>query len=122
MPFTGSCHCGAIRYSVDEDAPTEAMECNCSVCRRRGSLHHFTAADKFTLETSRDALTTYRWSTENLGLHFCKTCGCAPFAEGESPKGPMVEINLRCADGIDLDGLKINKFDGAHKVPGPDAR
>ena len=122
MPLTGSCHCGAIRYRVEEDAPTEAMECKCSICRRRGALHHFTAADKFTLETSRDALTTYRWNTENLGLHFCKTCGCAPFAEGESPKGPMVEINLRCADGIDLDGLKINKFDGAHKMPGPTER
>jgi hypothetical protein len=119
MPFKGSCHCGAIRYMVDEDAPTKAMECNCSICRRRGALHHFTAADNFTLETSRDALRTYRWNTGNLALHFCKTCGCAPFAEGQSPNGPMVAINLRCADDIDLDGLTIEKFDGAHKVPGP---
>ena len=29
MPFAGSCHCGAIRYTVAEDAPTEAMACNC---------------------------------------------------------------------------------------------
>jgi len=31
----------------------------------------------------------------------------------------MVEINLRCAEDIDLDSLKINQFDGAHKIPGP---
>lgn len=122
MPFTGSCHCGAIRYRVDEDAPTEAMECNCSICRRRAALHHFTTPDKFTLETSRDALSTYRWNTGNIGFHFCKTCGCAPFAEGQGPNGPMVEINLRCADGIDPDSLKITKFDGAHQMPGPDSR
>ena len=119
MPLTGSCHCGAIRYSVDEEAPTRAMECNCSICRRRAPLHHFTTPDKFALTTSRDAVSTYRWNTGNIGFHFCATCGCAPFAEGVGPNGPMVEINLRCADDIDLDSLTIETFDGAHKVPGP---
>lgn len=119
MPFRGSCHFDAIRYTVDEDVPTKAMECNCSICRRRAPLHYFTSPDKFTLETSRDAILTYRWNTRNIGWHFCKTCGCAPFAEGQGPNGPMVEINLRCAEGIDLDSLEIEKFDGAHKMPGP---
>jgi hypothetical protein len=119
MPFTGSCHCGLVAYEVAEDAPTEAMACNCSICRRRGALHHFTTPDKFDLKTSRDALTTYKWNKQNLALHFCKECGCAPFAEGQGPNGPMVEINLRCAEDVDLDSLKINKFDGAHKIPGP---
>jgi hypothetical protein len=31
----------------------------------------------------------------------------------------MVEINLRCAEGVDLDALEITMFDGAHKIPGP---
>jgi hypothetical protein len=119
MPFTGSCHCGLVAYEVAEEPPTEAMECNCSICRRRAALHHFTTPDKFDLKTSRDALTTYKWNKQNLALHFCKECGCAPFAEGQGPNGPMVEINLRCAEDIDLDSLKINKFDGAHKIPGP---
>jgi hypothetical protein len=119
MPFTGSCHCGAIAYSVDENPPTSAMACNCSICRRRGALHHFTSPDKFTLETPRDGIGTYRWNTDNLGLHFCQTCGCAPFAEGKGPNGPMVEINLRCAEGVDVDALEIVAFDGAHKLPGP---
>lgn len=119
MPFTGSCHCGAVAYRVDEDAPTKAMDCNCSICRRRGALHHFTTADKFTLATARDALLTYSWNKQAIRYHFCKTCGCAPFAEGDSPNGPMVEINLRCVDGIDLDAIEIDKFDGAHLMPGP---
>ena len=120
MPFQGSCHCGKVAYAVDEDAPAAAMECNCSICRRRGALHHFTTPDKFTLQTSRDDLTTYRWNTGNIAYQFCSHCGCAPFAEGQGPNGPMVEINLRCADGIDLEALTIEKFDGAHKVPGPE--
>ena len=121
MAFSGSCHCGAVRYSVDEDAPTKAMACNCSICRRRGALHHFTTPDKFTLETPRGALATYQWNKRIIRFHFCATCGCAPFAEGDGPNGPMVEINLRCADGIDLDALDITPFDGAHKLPGPSA-
>jgi len=120
MPFTGSCHCGAISYRVDEDAPAKAMACNCSICRRRGALHHFTTPDKFTLETPRDSIESYRWNKNNIGFHFCTTCGCAPFAEGTGPNGPMVEINLRCAEDIDLDSLEITPFDGAHKLPGPE--
>jgi hypothetical protein len=113
MTFRGSCHCGKIAYSVDEDAPTEAMACNCSICRRKAALHHFTTPDKFTLEGSRDDIGVYTFNKHVIRHQFCKTCGCAPFAEGTGPNGPMVEINLRCADGVDLDGLKITEFDGA---------
>ncbi len=116
MPFTGSCHCGKIAYRVDEDLPTKGMECNCSICRRRGAIHHSTTPDKFTLTTARDDIASYEWNTRAILFHFCKTCGCAPFAEGSGPRGPMVEINLRCADDIDLDGLEIAKFDGAHRL------
>lgn len=119
MPFKGSCHCGKIAYTVDEDPPTKAMACNCSICRRRGALHHFTTPDKFTLEASRDDLSSYEWNKHIIRFHFCEACGCAPFAEGEGPKGPMVEINLRCAEDVDFDALEITKFDGAHKLPGP---
>jgi len=28
----------------------------------------------------------------------------------------MVEINLRCADGVDLSTLEIEQFDGAHQL------
>jgi len=116
MPFRGSCHCGKIAYSLDEDPPTEAMACNCSICRRRGSLHHFSTPDKFRLEGSRDEITVYTFNKHAIRHQFCKTCGCAPFAEGEGPGNkPMVEINLRCADGIDLAALKITEYDGASR-------
>lgn len=114
MAITGSCHCGKVRYHLDEDMPTAGMSCNCSICRRKGYLHHFTTPDKFTLETDRGDLQVYEFNKHVIRHQFCKTCGCAPFAEGNGPDGkPMVEINLRCVDGIDLDGLKITHFDGA---------
>ena len=66
MPFTGSCHCGAIRYTVDGDAPTSALQCNCSICRRKAALHHFTTPDKFTLHTSREAVATYQFNNHTV--------------------------------------------------------
>ncbi len=109
----GSCHCGKVAYTTP-DTPTEAMSCNCSICRRRGSLLAFTTPDKFKLETSREALTVYTFKSHVIRHQFCKTCGCAPFAEGTAPDGkPMVALNLRCAEGIDLKALKITEFDGA---------
>jgi hypothetical protein len=114
MPVTGSCHCGKVSYTLDEDAPTEALECNCSICRRKGYLHHFSTPERFTLHGSRDDMVVYTFNTHNIRHQFCKTCGCAPFAEGATPDGKeMVEINLRCTDNLDLGSLKINQIDGA---------
>lgn len=116
MTMTGSCHCGGIAYTLDEEVPTKAMACNCSICRRKGGLLHFTTPDVFTLHTDRDAIATYTFNTHNIQHQFCKTCGCAPFSEGTGPDGKAgVAINLRCTDGVDLDSLKIQHFDGASR-------
>ncbi|PSJ41552.1 GFA family protein [Allosphingosinicella deserti] len=116
MPTTGSCHCGRISYSLAEDPPTRAMACNCSICRRKGYLHHFTTPARFTLKSSRDDIQVYSFKTHAVRHQFCKTCGCAPFAEGLGSYGePIIEINLRCVDGLDVGGLEIISYDGASR-------
>ena len=30
----GSCHCGAVRFSVESTTPTPYMRCYCSICRK----------------------------------------------------------------------------------------
>ena len=37
MKYTGSCHCGNIRFQVEGDL-TGALACNCSMCSRRDSM------------------------------------------------------------------------------------
>lgn len=115
MPLRGSCHCGAIAYSLDAE-PTDAIACNCSICRRKGYLLTFVTPDKFTLETSRDAIAAYTFNSHNIRHQFCTTCGCAPFSEGTAPGGQaMVAINLRCTEDVDLSKIKINEYDGASR-------
>jgi hypothetical protein len=114
MPFDGSCHCGAVTFTVDADPPTTAISCNCSHCRRKGFLLAFLPADDFTLTAGDEALTDYLFNKHAITHRFCATCGAQPFAEGKAPDGSEVRaINLRCVPEIDLDTLTIQKVDGA---------
>lgn len=40
MKHAGGCHCGSIAFDLDADI-TEVMDCNCSLCRKRGGLLAF---------------------------------------------------------------------------------
>ena len=111
MSIRGSCHCGRIAFSFDQ-FPTVAVQCNCSICRRRGSLLTAMSPDQFRLETPRDALSTYTFNTHAIRCRFCGACGCAPFAEGEVGGEATVMVNLRCTE-LELTGIEVIEFDGA---------
>ena len=114
MKYQGSCHCGGIAFELDADIDT-AIDCNCSMCRRRGSLLAFFPRAALTLSTPESALGTYRFNTEKIGHHFCPTCGIAPYSEGADPASgaEIVAVNLRCLPELDLASLKVQKVDGA---------
>ena len=43
----------------------------------------------------------------------CRTCGIHPYGEGTDPKGNrMAAINIRCLDGIDLESVPVQHFEG----------
>lgn len=114
MSYSGSCHCGAVAFTIAEDAPTTAMSCNCSHCRRKGLLLSFVPGDAFTLDSGDGALSAYLFNKHAITHRFCTTCGCQPFAMGQRPGGAAtVAVNLRCVPTIDLDALTVQKVDGA---------
>ena len=79
MAYEGSCHSGALVFQVTGEAPTEAMICNCSHCRRKGFLLSFVPADTFSLVKGEEALTDYFFNKHTIDHRFCSTCGCQPF-------------------------------------------
>ena len=112
MVYKGSCHCGAVAFEAEGDLK-QVMECNCSICSRKGSLLWFISRDKFRLLTPEDKLTTYTFNKHVINHRFCSTCGIHPFAEGIDPKGNrMAAINARCLEGVDLASLEVKQFDG----------
>jgi hypothetical protein len=105
MP-TGSCHCGAVRFTAQGDIE-QALECNCSHCSRKGLLLWFVPRTAFEVTSGSDGLVTYTFNKHVIEHRFCPTCGCQPFALGRMPDGAeMAAINLRCLDDIDLDSIK----------------
>ncbi|HET9988883.1 MAG TPA: GFA family protein [Kofleriaceae bacterium] len=110
--YNGSCHCGAVSYSVELELG-KVIACNCSICAKSGTLLAFVAEDKFELKTGEDALTPYTFNKHVILHNFCKTCGIKSFSRGKKPDGtPMVAINARCLDGIDVFTLDVQQFDG----------
>ena len=113
MSYSGSCHCGAVAFTVEGDPPAGALSCNCSHCRRKGFLLTFVPADRFALDRGEESLVTYTFNTHKLLHRFCGTCGTQAFAEGERKGEAMRAINLRCVPEIDLETLQIQHIDGA---------
>jgi hypothetical protein len=113
MKHQGSCHCGGIRFEVEGDIGS-VIDCNCSLCRRRGGLLWFVPASAFRLLTSDAEAATYRFNKMHIAHRFCARCGVAPFGQGSDPKGnAMVAINVRCLPEVDLASLEVVAYDGA---------
>ena len=108
----GSCHCGRISFEVEGDF-SEAKECNCSHCSRKGYLLSFVPRENLHLKCSESSYSTYHFNKHAINHHFCPECGCAPFATGKGPSGAaMAAINVRCLEGVNLDEVPTRKVDG----------
>jgi hypothetical protein len=109
--FAGGCHCGRVRFRVRADA-LEALDCNCSVCTKKGFIHLIVTRDAFELLEGEDALTTYTFNTGVAKHTFCRVCGVHAFYTPRShPDG--VDVNVRCLDGDALARFTVTPFEGA---------
>jgi hypothetical protein len=108
--YRGTCHCRAVRFEVD--GPIDrVVDCNCSICRRKGFLHWIVPPSAFRLLAGEDALTTYRFGTGVAQHRFCATCGIAPFYVPRSHPD-QIDVNVRCLEDVDLAALRVEPFDG----------
>ena len=90
MHLEGSCHCGAVRFSVEASSPAPYLHCHCSICRKTaggGGYAINLGGDARTLKIrGRRHLRVYHAKMREPGRrtrrspaerHFCGECGSA---------------------------------------------
>ena len=110
--YTGGCHCGRVSYRAAADL-RQVLDCNCSICEKRGTLWAFVKAPQFELLKGADALTDYQFAKKTIHHRFCQSCGVGSYSQGLAPNGEETfAVNVRCLDGVDVTALKPVPFDG----------
>ena len=91
MKLEGSCHCGAVRFTVSSANPYPYQRCYCSICRKTqggGGYSINLAGDAASMKvTGGDKVTVYHAKmrdpegedehTSSAERHFCSLCGSA---------------------------------------------
>ena len=112
MKYQGSCHCGDVAYEVEGEL-TGVMECNCSMCQRKGAKMWFVPRAQLKLSTPEANSAVYQFNKHVIDHRFCKRCGIHAYGEGSDPKGNrMAMVNVRCLADVDIDALPVKHFDG----------
>jgi hypothetical protein len=113
MPtYDGSCHCGRVRFRVTA-ALDRLVDCNCSVCTRKGFIHLIVAPEQFELVAGQDELVLYQFATKTARHQFCRVCGIHAFYVPRSDPD-KIDVNVRCLEGVEPSTLTIAPFDGRH--------
>ncbi|MGL5032348.1 MAG: GFA family protein [Microcystaceae cyanobacterium] len=110
--YAGGCHCGAVRFRV-MITDFKAVDCNCSICRKKGFLHAIVPPEQFTLCQGEEFLSTYTFNTHQARHFFCRICGIHAFYAPRSHPG-MIDVNVRCLDENVLSDFTIASFDGVN--------
>jgi hypothetical protein len=108
-----SCLCGAVKIGV-ETLPDRVTDCNCSACRRYGTLWAYYHPRDVTFLEGADATEGFARGEKSLAFHHCRVCGCMThWAAIDPAKADRMAINARLLDPALLAGIGVRKLDGA---------
>jgi len=122
--YSGSCHCGAVRFEADIDFSNGTLRCNCSICTKARAWFAVAKPDALRLLSGADAQTEYQWVPPGrpgsfLRYRFCKTCGVRAISQGGElgQDSAFFAVSVAALDGVDPEDLAsgpINYVDGRH--------
>lgn len=108
-----TCHCGAVTIRIPRE-PDTVTSCNCSICRRYGTLWAYFQQPEVEIASQPGATTTYSWGSKTLQFVRCNTCGCVTHWEPIVPeRGSRVGVNARNFAPDQLGDVRVRRLDGA---------
>jgi hypothetical protein len=110
--LTGSCHCGAIRATLQASRPAAELEvraCQCSFCTRHGAKTVSDPAGRCRFEIDGAALSWYLFETRTGMSLICSRCGAYA--------GVIVEDGDHVWSVLNARGLAIAELKDRAAVP-----
>ena len=116
--LTGTCHCGAARWTLEGD-PGSITACNCTLCRRYGALWAYDYEnERIHITGPTVAYTRAGTPDPSLEIRFCPTCACVVCWRGlrlDDQGRRRMAVNVRLAPPEAVADLAIDHFDGLDK-------
>ena len=113
--LTGACHCGATHWTLEGD-PGPITACNCTLCRRYGTLWAYDFVDeRIRVVGPVSSYTRAGKDAPSLEILFCPTCACVLAWRGlraGSSGRTRIAVNVRLAPPQAVADLPIDHFDG----------
>lgn len=103
--YTGSCHCGAVRFEADLDLQAGTGKCNCSYCAKVRNWSITVKPEAVRILAGEDALSGYRFGTKSGEHLFCKHCGVRVLSRGyvEELGGAFMSVSLPALDSATVE-------------------
>jgi len=99
--YKGSCHCGLVQFEIHKQEPIDTlMECNCSICTKKGILHTPVENDELVIVSGENDQSLYQFGTKVARYTFCPRCGCSAFHRSRENQY-RYSVNARCLDDLD---------------------
>lgn len=99
--FEAACHCGAVQLALSlPEAPLLPRRCNCSYCRRRGTMVISVPVGGLRIVQGEEALRLYQFKTNTARHYFCGICGIHTHHRRRSNPGEY-SVNVGCIEEID---------------------
>ncbi len=95
-----NCHCGLIQAEINIKKIDKILRCNCSICKRKGSIMSMVKNEDFQIIKGQKDLKLYQFHSKIAKHYFCSKCGIYTHHNPRSNPA-MTGFNLGCLDDID---------------------
>lgn len=111
----GTCLCGKAHWTLEGD-PGSITACNCTMCRRYGTLWAYDyEGERVTVHGPTASFTRAGREKSSLEILFCPTCACVLSWRAlrlENDGRRRMAVNVRLAPPQSVRDLPIDIFDG----------